>query len=96
MKTKIKRTSIRFKPDDNALALIDLKPSNKGFNPSIPALILNESFTGCSVLFACDEDLKKGKKIRIKIGNLHPMKASLIWIKEFEESIFKVGIKLLE
>jgi hypothetical protein len=90
------RKFIRFKPDDNALALIDLKTTGKDFTPSISALILNESFSGCALVLASNDIIKTGTKIKIKIGNLSVMKAEIVWSKVLEENIQKVGVKILE
>lgn len=90
------RKFIRFKPDDNALALIDLKTTGKDFTPSISALILNESFSGCALVLASNDIIKVGTKIKIKIGNLHVMKAEIVWSKVLEENIQKVGVKIMD
>lgn len=90
------RRFIRYQADPETVALIDTKSSGREFNPSITAIILNESFTGCALVFADNEILKKGTKIKIKIGLLEIMKAEVAWSKVLEENIQKVGIKLLE
>ncbi|MCK6597738.1 MAG: hypothetical protein L6Q37_05190 [Bdellovibrionaceae bacterium] len=90
------RKFLRFQPDENTLALIDLKFSTKEFKPSISGLILNESYSGCAIVVASDVILKLGSKVKIKIGNLHVMKAEVVWAKILEENIQKIGIKLLE
>jgi hypothetical protein len=76
--------------------LIDVKASGKDFKPSITAIILNESYSGCAIVFADNEILKKGTKVKIKIGPLEIMKAEVAWAKVLEENIQKVGIRLLE
>jgi hypothetical protein len=78
-----------------AVAYIDLK-NGKEFAPSLVAMVINESFTGCAVVLASDVPLKKDMKIKIKVGNLEPMKAQVAWFKTLEENIHKVGVKLLE
>lgn len=90
------RKFIRFKPDDNALALIDLKTTGKDFTPSMSALILNESFSGCALVLTSNDIIKAGTKIKIKIGNLHVMKGEIVWSKVLEENIQKVGVKIIE
>jgi energy-converting hydrogenase Eha subunit H len=90
------RKFLRFKPDENAIALIDLKATTKDFNPTLTALILNESFSGCALVLASNTTLKVHTKIKIKIGNLHVMKGELVWCKTLEENIQKIGVKLLE
>ncbi len=86
------RHSIRFTPDPLTTALVDLKTASE-FNPSIVALVLNESFTGCALLLSCDHLLKKDQIVSVKVGLLDPIKAQIIWIKNLEENIFKIGLK---
>lgn len=90
------RRFLRYQPDPQAIALIDIKASGRDFKPTITAIILNESYSGCAIVFADNEILKKGSKIKIKIGPLEIMKAEVAWNKILEENIQKVGIKLLE
>ena len=90
------RKSIRFKPDPLTVALIDLKPKSAGFNPSLVGIVINESYTGCAIVVASDLKLKKGTKLKIKVGNLSPLKGEIVWLKTLEENIHKVGILLLD
>ena len=90
------RREIRFHADPQTIARLDLKMTGKEFKPTLTALVLNESFSGCAILLADDFELKKGFKLRIKIGDLHPMKAEVAWTKVLEENIQKIGIKVLE
>jgi len=86
------RHSIRFTPDPLTTALIELK-NNSTFKPSLVALVLNESFTGCALVLSCDQLLKKDQILKVKVGNLNPMMAKIIWVKHLEENIFKIGLK---
>lgn len=90
------RKFIRYQPDAQAVAHIDLKVSGREFKPTITAIILNESYYGCAIVFADNEIIKKGSKVKIKIGPLEIMKAEVVWCKVLEENIQKVGIRLLE
>lgn len=93
--SKTPRRSVRFSPDPLTIAALSLHP-DKVFKPQIVALVLNESFGGCSVLINHDEVLKKDQMIIIKLGQLGLMKAKVIWIKNFEESIYKIGLKFID
>ncbi|OYZ24521.1 MAG: hypothetical protein B7Y39_01025 [Bdellovibrio sp. 28-41-41] len=90
------RKFIRYQPDPQSVALIDLKANGREFKPTITAIILNESYYGCAIVFANNEIIKKGAKVKIKIGQLEIMKAEVAWVKTLEENIQKVGILLLE
>lgn len=89
------RKAIRFQPDPLTIATLDFK-GGKEFRPTLIGLVLNESYTGCAIVLATDEPLKKDLKLKIKVGALSPLKAQIAWIKNLEENIHKVGIRLLE
>lgn len=89
------RKSIRFQPDPMTIAWMDFSNS-KDFEPTLVGLVLNEAYKGCALIVASDEPLKKEQKLKIKVGRLSPLKAQIAWIKNLEENIFKLGIKLLE
>ena len=89
------RKFLRYQPDAQSIALIDLKASGREFKPTITAIILNESFAGCAILLADNQVLKKGTKMRVKIGPVEVIKAEVVWNKILEENIQKIGIKLL-
>lgn len=87
--------SIRFQPDPLDHALIDFS-NDEGFVPSAVALIINESFTGCSLLIKTPLTLSPGNLIKVKVGRLDPLRAKIVWGKVMEEGVFKVGVQFLE
>lgn len=92
-KLKIKR-SVRFKSEPMTLGYLDLETTNS-FNPQLIGIVLNESFTGCALILAIDDELKVKQQIKIKVGNLDPIKASVSWFKILDENILKVGLKFI-
>lgn len=54
------RKFLRYQPDPQAIAMIDTRGNGRDFKPTITAVILNESYSGCAVVFADNEILKKG------------------------------------
>ncbi len=90
----IVKRSVRFKSEPMTLGYIDLVAKNS-FKPQYVGIVLNESFTGCALILAIDDELKLKQQIKIKIGNLDPAKASISWIKVIDENILKIGLKLL-
>ena len=92
-KLRIKR-SVRFKSEPMTLGYLDLDPT-RGFNPQFVGIVLNESFTGCALILAIDDELKVKQLIEIKVGNLNPIKASVSWFKILDENILKVGLKFI-
>lgn len=92
---KVKRAPIRYKPDPMTIAHIDFENA-KEFKPSCVGIVINESYSGCSVVISTDIEIKRGDKVKIKIGELSAMKANVAWVKELEENIYKLGIQLLD
>jgi hypothetical protein len=87
------RKFTRFKPEPLTFASMSTKPD---LTPHIGALVLNESFSGCSLLLTTSEKLKKDQKVHVKVGQLGAMSAVIVWIVQLDESIFKVGLQYLE
>jgi len=90
-----KRKSIRFKSVPMSIAMVDLKVT-KVFKPTITSLVINESYTGCALLMACDEIMVLDQVVMVKVSELEPMKARVVWCKTLEENIRKVGVEFLE
>lgn len=86
------RKSVRFSPDALSTALISFK-NRVTFKPELTALILNESFTGCSLLVISDNFIEPNDDMIVKVGEMAPMRARVVWSKNLEENIFKIGIK---
>lgn len=86
--------SIRFEPDPLDSALIDLNFDATPFTPVAVGLIINESYTGCSIVIK-SLDLKPHQLLRVQVGRLGVMGAKLIWAKEIEEGLMKIGIQFL-
>ncbi len=89
------RKSTRFQPDPMTIAQLDFA-MGKDFRPTLIGLVINESYTGCAMIFVTDEPPKKDLKMRIKVGALSPLKGQVAWVKNLEENIYKVGVRLLE
>jgi hypothetical protein len=84
-----KRRSIRFKPDLGDVAMLEFK--NKA-NP-LPALILNESFTGACLACICNESLKPGMMVKAKVGKLSFLPAEVVWVEDIDSEVLKFGIE---
>lgn len=92
--SKVKR-SIRFRSEPMTLGYVDVALT-KTFTPQLVGIVLNESYSGCALILAFDDQLKIHQQIKVKVGNLEPIKASVIWLKTLDENIHKIGIKFLE
>ena len=89
------RKYIRFSPDPLTVAYLALGSAAE-FEPTLVAVVINEAYEGCSLLLNTDERFKKDQKIKIKVGQLPIMKAKIVWMKNLEESIHKIGVKFLD
>jgi hypothetical protein len=90
-----KRKFIRFKPDPDSIALIDMK-SGSQFSPSLHALIFEESHGGVGLLVISNERIKIGQKLKVQVGRLAPLKAEVRWCEQIDKQIFKIGLMYLE
>ncbi len=86
------RLFTRFRPDPLTVAFLSLGNSST-FEPELVAVVINEAYAGCSLLLNSDETFKKDQKVQIKVGQLAVMKGKIVWFKNLEESIYKIGIK---
>lgn len=88
--------SFRFQPEPLDHALIDFNFEGKDFHPSAVALIMNESYTGCSLVIKTNSPLKAGTQIKTEVGRLGVLPAKIVWTKELAPSVIQVGIQFLE
>lgn len=90
------RQHIRFPADPLAYAKIDFASQGSGFEPSTVGLILNESYTGSALVVFSETEPLKNQDILVKVGNIGPVKAKILWVKEIEPKIFKFGLHYQE
>ena len=90
------RKSIRYKPDEGAIALIDLGPKKSAFKPTITALVLNEAAKGCGLVTLARPQLIEGKQVRVKVGALEPLLAEIRWRTDPDPELCKLGLVFLE
>ncbi len=95
-KSNLKRKNIRFEPDLDAFAYIDLKYDTKEFNPKISALIIDESFTGAALVLRSNDKIKTDSKIQIMPGRIGPLLAQVKWLKNHSGKVMEIGIEYLD
>ncbi len=88
--------STRFQPDPLDHALIDFNSGSQPFHAAAVGIILNESYSGCALVFRTTETLKQGQIIRVQVGRLGMMSAQIIWAQVLEENLLKVGLEFLD
>lgn len=90
-----RRRNIRFHSTVNNIAKISLTTDPLKFNEDLIGLIVQESHTGCGVIYV-NYNLEKEQKIHIKSGDLSVLAARIAWIKELDKGVFYAGIEYLE
>ncbi len=88
-----RRKHTRFEPIEKYGALIDFHTKAKKFIPQIVALILTESYGGCSIATYDVPMMEKGARIKIKIGPLSPLNGEVVWVEVIDQYLVKAGIQ---
>lgn len=92
-----KRKHIRFKPDPLTYALIDCRSMEGNFVPDMIALIADEApMGGCGLIVTDGDHLQIHTMCRIKLGELSPLRAEVVWRKPVDSSIVRLGFSFLE
>ena len=87
----VKRKSIRFDSDPNWMAWLSLESRVEDFKNDIVGLVINESKEGCSIIFRDLPEIENDKTYYLQVGSLDPLKAKVVWRKEIDEGVIRVG-----
>ena len=90
------RKKLRFAPDPSMHAEIDFDTKQETFRCEMPALIFNESYSGCCVVAMKEKRFKVGSKFRIKVGLLAPLYGEIRWVNMLDNDFIKMGVEFLE
>ena len=82
------RKHIRFPADAGDFALLD-----SGDVKGKPGLILNESQSGCALVFCGADFISAEGTCLIKVGKLDAIEAEVVWSKKIDDDICKIGFK---
>lgn len=93
-----KRRNIRFQPDMDSIAQLDLNSDHNvnQFEVQLNGIITDESYSGCGIVTLENTKLKKGSIIIAKIGNLGPIGCEIVWVKKLDENVLKVGLQYID
>lgn len=95
--SRFDRKYIRFRPDANAYAQIDKDPERSEFSFEYAGLILEEApMGGCGLVVHEMAGLTVGDVLRVKVGELAPLKAQVVWTKSLGDQVVRIGMKFLE
>ena len=94
----VKRRRIRFRPDPLDYCQIDSRSeSSEPFVPDSVAIVVDEEpMGGCGVVMLDTHRLVVGSLCRIKVGRLDPLRAKIVWRRDLEAGIVRVGFEFLE
>jgi hypothetical protein len=85
-----KRRGTRFPADLNALVRLQLAAEDA----ELVGLVIDESFEGCSGVFRKNPALHVGTSGTVTVGALAPVKGEVVWVRELEPGIVRVGFSL--
>lgn len=93
-----RRRSIRFTPDLGTFAQIDVEENRAdgSFQPSIMALVPEESSKGVGLVILSTSELPVGKICRVQVGKLSPLKAEVRWRQDLDAGVLRIGLLYLE
>ena len=92
------RKSLRFAPDEGAIAWIDraVHEDWHDFNPLLGALVANEAHAGCGLVALSHDWLEEGMQCMVQVGDATPLKGQVRWIKGLGEGVVKLGIEYVD
>jgi len=88
--TTVKR-KVRFQSESSE-GQFDLE-LNGPFQGKYAALVINESYSGACLVARNDFILTEQMELRVKVGNLSPLLARIVWIEKVDDDILKFGIE---
>lgn len=92
-----KRKHVRFQPDPMDFAQIAIHSLGEPFTPELVALILDEApLGGCALAILDNPMLTLGSQCLVKVGRMDPVRGEIVWKKEIEHNLMRLGIKYLE
>lgn len=92
------RQNIRFEPDPGTIAWVDVSGGGKKktFEPSVTALVTEESHRGCGLVTKMTKDLQVGSLCRVKVGHAAPLVGEIRWRVELDSQTIRIGVMYLE
>ena len=91
------RRNLRYKPDKLQVAQIMFDGTKTAWQPDDVALIIDESaVSGCQLVLKFTPHCKPGSRVRVKLGPLDPLLGEIVWRREIDADLFRVGVRFLE
>lgn len=89
------RKGIRFESDENPFVGIDLSLDEE-FNPEFKALAVNESHKGVGLVAKKNERLSVDTYCRVQVGFQSALGGKIVWRKDLDEELIRLGIEYVE
>ena len=91
------RRNLRYKPDRLELALIMFDGNKAGWHPDDAALIIDESaVAGAQIVLKFTQLCKPGDRVRVKLGQMDPLLGEIVWRREIDADLCRLGVRFLE
>ncbi|MCB0403957.1 MAG: hypothetical protein KDD51_04175 [Bdellovibrionales bacterium] len=91
-----RRRHTRFNPDYLTVAWIELGESEEDFKPQMAAIVINQSYRGAALGVRPHDAIRVGQKCFVKVGELAPLRAEIVWIKGEDPELIKIGVNFLD
>lgn len=91
-----KRKYVRFAAEVGMQAFVLSDDEGKKLKTPLPALVVEESYKGCSLVVLKSSLYHEGAQLKIKVGELDPMMAEIRWIKTFDGKVCSLGLVYVE
>ena len=96
-KANPKRKHVRFQPDAMDYAQIAIQSLAEPFKPEVVALIYDEApLGGCALIVLDNPLLTMGTECLVKVGRMDPVRSKIVWKKEIEPNLIRLGIEYME
>lgn len=92
-KNELHRRALRYSPDIGDYAVVCFSDPDSQFRVDSVGIILNESSSGCAICIPATRRLKEGDQFVVQVGKMEPQLATVVWRKELDKDVVKIGIK---
>jgi hypothetical protein len=89
---KSKRRHKRLKPEKSINAQIDPTGTQTRFEPTITALVIEESIGGVGIVVVGDTKLQTQSRFWIRVGLMNPTKAEVRWRLDLDSQVARLGL----
>jgi hypothetical protein len=97
MSVTTNRRKIRYQPDKLDMAFVMFNGEASEWLPDDVALIVDESsISGAQLVIKINDKCKPGARIKMQLGRLEPMLSEIVWCREVDSGLIRIGVRFLE